>query len=143
MVILMNKKILYTDLAIYIFLAITLLIQTSCKSSDDSLNSSNKESKSFFAMDTYITLTAYGEDTDNGLKAAEDEINTLENLWSVTDENSEIYRINHSGGQAVEVSPQTAELLGFSLDMHERTEGAFDITLYPVLTAWEIGRAHV
>lgn len=134
--ILMNKKILYTDLAIYIFLIIALLVQTSCKSSDDSLSSSDKESKSFFAMDTYITVTAYGEDTDNGLKAAEDEIKSLEKLWSVTDDNSEIYRINHSGGQAVEVSPQTAELLGFSLDMHERTEGAFDITLYPVLTAW-------
>ncbi|MGN0633242.1 MAG: FAD:protein FMN transferase [Oscillospiraceae bacterium] len=132
----MSKKSFYTDLVIYIFLAIALLIQTSCKGSDDSLNSSHKESKSFFAMDTYITVTAYGEDTDNGLKAAQDEINALEKLWSVTDEYSEIYRINNSGGQAVEVSPQTAELLRFSLDMHERTEGAFDITLYPVLKAW-------
>ncbi|MDO4156737.1 MAG: FAD:protein FMN transferase, partial [Oscillospiraceae bacterium] len=56
--------------------------------------------------------------------------------WSVTDENSEIYAVNHSGGATVEVSEETAELLDFSLNVSKMTNGALDCTMYPVLTEW-------
>lgn len=132
----MSKKSFYTNPAVYVLLITVLSIQTSCKNFNDSTNSSEKRSENIFAMDTYITVTAYGEDTDKDLQAAEEKLTLLDKMWSVTDEDSEIYKINHSGGQAVEVSSETAELLKFSLDMYERTDGAFDISLYPVLTAW-------
>ncbi len=127
----------YAYLIIYIFLITVLIIQSSCGKSVESSNADEpKNTKSIFAMDTYITVSAYGEDTDKALQAAENKINSLEKLWSVTDENSEVYAINHSGGQTVEISPETAELLEFSQNMHKRTNGALDISLYPVLTAW-------
>lgn len=126
----MKKMVLSSALA-------AVILFTSCGKSENSSSSKDiKNSKSVFAMDTYITVTAYGEDTDKALQAAEDKITSLEKRWSVTDENSEIYAVNHSGGQAVKVSPETANLLDFALDMHNRTDGAFDISLYPVLTAW-------
>lgn len=132
----MKTKRFYIDLTIYILL-IAAVILTSCKKNNEYPQySETKNTKSIFAMDTYITVTAYGEDTDKALQAAEDKINSLEKMWSVTDENSEVYAVNHSGGQTVGVSPETAELLDFSLNMHKRTNGAFDISLYPVLTAW-------
>lgn len=37
-------------------------------------------SESFFAMDTYMTFTAYGADAETAVLAAEDEINKLEGL---------------------------------------------------------------
>lgn len=127
----------YIDLAVYILLAVALAVQTSCgKSSEGDKASADKNSKSIFAMNTYVTVTAYGDNAENALISAEDKIKSLESMWSVTDENSEIYAINHSEGQSAEVSAETAELLDFSLEMHERTDGAFDISLYPVLTAW-------
>lgn len=127
----------YIDLAVYIFLAVAFAVQTSCgKSSESDKASADKNSKSIFAMNTYVTVTAYGDKAENALISAEDKIKSLESMWSVTDENSEIYAINHSEGQSAEVSAKTAELLDFSLEMHERTDGAFDISLYPVLTAW-------
>ena len=46
--------------------------------------------KSFFAMDTYISLTAYGENGDTALEDAQRKMEELEALWSATDENSEI-----------------------------------------------------
>lgn len=96
-------------------------------------------SQSFFAMDTYMTFTAYDDDAENAqaaLQQAQEEIEELEALWSVTDVSSDIYAVNHSGGQSVTVHDRTADLLSFALDMAEETEGALEPTLYPVLTAW-------
>ena len=92
--------------------------------------------RSLFAMNTYMTFTAYGEDAQEALQEAEECIQQVEGLWSVTDENSEIYQANHSGGQPVTVSEETAEIISFALELAQRTGGALDPTIYPVLTAW-------
>lgn len=89
-----------------------------------------------FAMDTYISLTAYGPGAEAALELAEARIQELESLWSVTDEGSEIYAANHSGGTAVDISADTEELLRFALNMARETGGALEPTIYPVLTAW-------
>lgn len=83
-----------------------------------------------------MTITAYGENAETALNQAEERVTELEKMWSVTDENSEIYAVNHSEGENVHVSPETAELLDFSLDISEVTNGALDCTMYPVLTEW-------
>lgn len=90
----------------------------------------------FFAMDTYMTFTAYGDGAEQALADAEEEIRTLESEWSVTDENSEIYQVNHSNGSPVTLSDDTARIVEFALEMAARTEGALEPTIYPVLTAW-------
>lgn len=95
-----------------------------------------EHSESFFAMDTYMTFTAYGMDAEVAVLAAEDKIRELEALWSVTDENSDIYAVNHSAGQTVTIDQKTAELVSFALDMAEKTNGVLEPTIYPVLTAW-------
>ncbi len=94
------------------------------------------QSKSFFAMDTYMKITAYGKNAESALNQSKKKISKLEKLWSVTDENSEIYKINHSNGKSVLISPETAELLNFSLNISDLTDGALDCTIYPVLTEW-------
>lgn len=88
----------------------------------------------FFAMNTIMSISADGENADAALKQAQSRITGLDRLWAVTDPDSELSRLN-SGKQAA-VSPETAELLRFSLDIAEKTEGALDPTIYPVLTAW-------
>lgn len=102
-------------------------------------------SESFFAMDTYMTLTAYGADAEPAVRAAEERIKELEALWSVTEEDSDVYAVNHSDGQAVTVKDETAKLLSFALGMAEKTGGALEPTIYPVLTAWGFttGENHV
>lgn len=92
--------------------------------------------KTVFAMDTYMKLTAYGDNGSEAISASEKKISELEKLWSVTDENSEIYLLNHSGGKPVPVSDDTAELLSLSLEISEMTDGALDCTMYPVLKEW-------
>lgn len=87
-------------------------------------------------MDTYMTFTAYGDEAGDALSQAEEEIRKLESEWSVTEEDSEIWKVNHSGGQPVTLSDETAQVLRFALDMAEETGGALEATIYPVLTAW-------
>ncbi len=99
-------------------------------------NEKVKETKNVFAMNTYITLTAYGEKAGTALDEAEDRIKNLESLLSATDENSEIYAVNHSGGTPVRLSSDTERILSFALDMAQKTNGALEPTIYPVLTAW-------
>ena len=90
----------------------------------------------FFAMNTLMTFTAYGENAQEALSEARAQVERAEGLWSVTDENSEIWQANHSGGKAVPVSEETARLVSFALGMAQETDGALDPTVYPVLAAW-------
>lgn len=102
----------------------------------NTLKGTEEFSAEIIAMDTYITMTAYGEYAESALTDAQEKIRKLEQLWSVTDERSDIYSINHGNGQAVEVSDETADLLAFALDMAAKTDGALEPTIYPVMTAW-------
>lgn len=91
------------------------------------------------AMDTVMTLTIYGQSAEKGMETlhrAIARIEELESLLSVTDENSEIYRANHSGGEAVSLSEETRLLLSEALDLCGSTEGALDVTVYPAVRAW-------
>lgn len=90
--------------------------------------------RTFFAMDTVMTLRLYEGGDEALLDEAEDRVRELEALWSVTDETSEIYALNHTG--AAQLSPETADLLDTALGMCRRTDGALDISIYPVLRCW-------
>ena len=87
-----------------------------------------------FAMDTYMTLTAYGEYADEAVDAAAEEIERLDALWSVGNEESEISQLNAEG--SLVLSDETAELVEESLELYEETGGLFDITIYPLMEAW-------
>lgn len=82
--------------------------------------------RELFAMDTYITMTAYGKDAETALSEAESKLTELEQRWSVTNSGSDIYAVNRSNGQAVSVSEDTANLLSFALQMSEETNGALE-----------------
>ena len=95
-----------------------------------------QEQVDFFGMDTYMTITAYGEDAGEAVEEAQARILELEKEWSVTDESSQIYQANHSGGSPVTLSDDTRDVVSFALEMAEKTGGALEPTIYPVLEAW-------
>lgn len=91
-------------------------------------------STEIFAMDTYMTLTAYGEKAEEAVTEAASEITRLENIFSTNIESSEIATINaNSGG---EVSKDTAYLIEKSLEYYEETNHTYDITVYPLVYEW-------
>lgn len=97
---------------------------------------SEPTSRTEFRMDTYMTVTVYDGDAEKAVKAAFERAEELEDKWSVTDDHSEVYKANHSGGESVAVSDDTVGLIRFAFDMSERTDGALDITLYPLQCEW-------
>ena len=89
-----------------------------------------------FAMDTYMELTAYGDNAEAALTDAVKRIHELEDSFSVNIEDSDIWRINNSGGESVSVGEDTEKLVKTSLELGRETSGMLDITLYPVTAAW-------
>ena len=67
------------------------------------------QTKELFAMDTYMSLTAYGEDAEAALEEAAAEITRLDEMLAAERESSEIAAINQNGGGPV--SDETAELV--------------------------------
>lgn len=88
------------------------------------------------AMDTVMQLTVYGSGAQQALDAAAAAIYDLEDKLSATDQNSDIWAVNHAGGSWTQVSSETARLLSETLAMCRETDGALDPTAYPAVQAW-------
>lgn len=88
----------------------------------------------FFAMDTVMTINAYGSNSESAVKAAQNEINRLDKLLSVQNENSEIFKLNQSKKMAV--SEDTLTLITRSKEIYTLTDGAFDISCEPLTREW-------
>lgn len=89
-------------------------------------------------LNTVVTLTTYGTDDEAILDGAFELCAEYEAILSRTAEGSDIYRINHSGGEPVAISDATAELIGLALDYAELSGGAFDPSIEPIVSLWDI-----
>ena len=87
---------------------------------------------SIFAMNTIMELQIGG--LRDYTPDAEDIIRSLEKKLAVTSKDSEIAVLNNDK-QAV-MSAQVAEIIQGALKVCDRTDGALDITIYPVLKEW-------
>ena len=86
----------------------------------------------FFAMDTVMDFTIYGE---SGLiDQSESLIASLESLVSVTDADSELYAINQTGSGML--TEEASSLMEQALEICRRTDGALDLSIYPIVRAW-------
>lgn len=98
-------------------------------------NTENKEySQGIFAMDTYMSLTAYGSKGEEAVKAGIAEIERLDGIWSVGQENSEIAKINQAGKG--EISKDTVSVVKKALELSDNTNHAFSMTVYPLMELW-------
>ncbi len=91
-------------------------------------------SADIFAMDTYMTVTCYGERCEEAVEAAENEIRRLDDLLSVGNADSEISTVNRDG--TATLSEDTVEMVAEALSLYDTTGGAFDITVYPLMQLW-------
>ncbi len=97
-------------------------------------DSDGSVSQEIFAMDTYMTVKAYGDRASEAVTAAINEIQRLDALLSTGSTDSEITRLNENGGG--ELTEDTAYLIERALDLYESTEGDFDISIYPMMELW-------
>jgi FAD:protein FMN transferase len=86
-----------------------------------------------YLMGTVCEITA---PNDRPIEAAFDEAARVEKFLSTWDEASELSRLNHNG--AAVVSPELYALLEMAMRWRERTGGAFDPLIGPLVEAWRI-----
>lgn len=89
-----------------------------------------------FYFNTYVTITFYSEQDAALYPECEALCRHYENLLSRTVPDSDIWKINHAGGETVSVDEETARLIETALSFCILTDGAVDITIAPLMDLW-------
>ncbi|HET8547749.1 MAG TPA: FAD:protein FMN transferase, partial [Bryobacteraceae bacterium] len=96
--------------------------------------------ESFDAMGTTYSVVLYGSDRYKLAAAAEaafEEVRRLDHLLSNYRPDSEWSEVNkNAANRPVRISQELFELLAFCVDVSRRSEGAFDISVGPLMKVW-------
>lgn len=100
--------------------------------------------KDIFALNTWVNIRIYaGKNGPDILDKAIKRIEEIENRMSVTIQDSDVSRINSNAGkQAVKVHDDTFAVIKKALEYAQISNGAFDITIYPIVKLWGITSEH-
>lgn len=141
-----SKKMLCVSVIMILIISSVL---SGCGAKSEPWNGYSKQS---FYFDTIceITILGLGEgiaegDTEEAFDSACEGIVTdtfklmseYENTLSRTVEGSDVSRINKAGGEAVEVSPETIEVIEKGIEFGDVSDGAFDITVGKASDLWD------
>ena len=102
-------------------------------SSNSNQNPGEGQNWTVFAMDTVMQFDAYGGSTDLQEKVKR-RVEELEGEFSTTQENSDIFHLNQE--KTTELSADTRYLMQEALALGAETDGALDISIYPVVQSW-------
>ena len=84
-----------------------------------------------------MEVAAYGPKAEKAVQETEGQIKALENQLSRTKADSDVSRVNHNGTTPTTgLTYGTRALLPAALEYRDATNGAFDITIAPVMDAW-------
>ena len=119
------------NLSLYIIIVALLSL---CACSAPEPTDTDKASADLFAMNTYMSITAYGTNADIAVSSIEKYIYEMDRKWSVTNPESEIILLNSQKQAALSVD--TKEILERSAALHNLTSGAFNITTFPIVKLW-------
>lgn len=120
---------------VLVFAAVVGIFLTGCDNKAKTEAVAEPYEKEIFALDTFINLRIYGENAESAAELANTKIIDFEKKLSVTDPESEVSRINSSGG----VSSIDADMLNIirtAQAVSVLTDGALDISVYPVVKLW-------
>ena len=117
--------------ALFLLLAMLLPLLNGCSANTDPI------SRTGFYFDTVVQVTIYDAKKEKCLDECMELAGTYEKMLSPTVEGSDIWNINHSVGNPVIVSDETAALLETALTYCKMTEGRIDITMETVSGLWD------
>lgn len=128
----MRKKIV-SVIGILCFIGILLIFykNSSLEETDTTI------SKTGFYFDTVIKITLYDTDNETYLDECFALAEKYENLLSTTITESDVSKINASGGTPVVVSDETRELIEYGIYYGNLSSGNFDITVGKLSSLWD------
>jgi len=91
-------------------------------------------------MDTFVTITVYSDEKtgEEAIGAAFARMEEIERIASIFDEQAEAFQLNRDG-RLDAASDDLLKLITMSIDYNRVTDGAFDITVQPLLDLWAGG----
>ena len=101
--------------------------------SNSNQNPGEGQNWTVFAMDTVMQFNAYGGSKDLQEKVKR-RVEELEGEFSTTQENSDIFYLNQE--KTAKLSEDTRYLMQEALALGAETDGALDISIYPVVQSW-------
>lgn len=118
-------------------LTASALLLTGCSGLKSSTQSNQDLSYTDMLFDTIIKIQVLDSADESILDGLKTLCKKYDTMFSTTNENSELYKLNHAGGQPVTVSDETAKLIQEGIHYSELSDGAFDITIEPVSALWD------
>lgn len=100
-----------------------------------SCTAQKREALHSYAFDTVINITANKKDSLY-VREALDMCNAFEEIFSRTLPESELSLVN--AGKSTTLSEDMEKVLSFSLSFSALTEGAFDVTVAPLTSLWDV-----
>ncbi len=88
-------------------------------------------------FDTFVSVALYDSSDYNILNECMNICQKYENMFNADKPDSDIYKINHSKGNAVDVSPDTIILLKKAMEFSQISNGAYDITIAGASGLWD------
>ncbi len=93
-----------------------------------------------YMFDTHCTVTAYGDNAQAAVEAALRRAREIHNITNVFAENSEVSKINSAkADEKVKISRDIAEILKTAKMVEEASDGAFAVSIAPVVSLWDFG----
>lgn len=136
-----STKVKVRGLAVLLFVVVGIGLFYWNHSSSKSDPSNQLATKTLFKFDTMINLKIYGDDaTAKHLKKIEQMLDDIDQQINMSNKNSELHAINQAAGKKeIKVSPGTFDLVKVSIDYARDTQGAFDPSIGPLVSLWNIG----
>lgn len=111
----------------------------------------NEHNSEEFLMDTLVSISTFGADTDLLQQATRDAFAEMRRITELTDRfsssdnssfnTSDVNRINKMAGvQPVQVDPDVYAMIEAAQEYYLLTKGAFDITVGPLMDLWGFGK---
>jgi thiamine biosynthesis lipoprotein len=125
----------------FFFIGILFFVFTmvSCAKSEETV-AVEPQSRSELMLGTACRITIYDHPSQQTFDEAFERIADIEARMSLHLDTSEIAAVNESAGSgAVEVSSDTFRVIEKALEAAKFSNGAFDPTVGPLVTAWDIG----
>lgn len=116
---------------VLIIILVLLVLSTSCTMPE---KNDEKTVKDIFAMDTYMTLTAYGDGAPKAVDIAARKIEELDAMLSTGINTSDISILNSSGKAVLPL--EAIDIIRTAIQINEDTDGAFNPLIYPVMKCW-------
>lgn len=118
-------------------LTASALLLTGCSGAKSSTQTDQDLTYTDMLFDTVIKIQILEPADESILDSLKKLCKKYDTMFSTTNTDSELYKLNHANGQPFTVSSETANLIQEGIHYSELSGGAFDLTIEPVSALWD------